>query len=117
MTRDEQTLFVSTAVGLSFQLGFSSLLLAAAKQRGRDAVRWLSEFEERVVQDARRMTTSKDMPEAVVAETVETIVAEFREVFDSVRGKIAGTPSDRAAKAMASRCGLPEQHVHSCERR
>lgn len=91
MDSNEQKLFVSTAVGISFQLGFSSLLLAAARQRGRDAASWLAEFEERVVLDAQRMQVGSDVPEAVVEETTATVVAEFRQVFESVRAKVVDT--------------------------
>jgi len=116
MDRNEQKLFISTAVGISFQLGFSSLLLAAAQQRGRDATRWLSEFEERVVQDARRMRVGGDVPEALVAETTETIIAEFRQVFESVRAKLQAREPGRVIDDPARRSLFADQRIHVCGR-
>lgn len=116
MERSEQELFVSTAVGISFQLGFSSLLLAAAKARGREAASWLCEFEERVVEDARRMKVGGDVPDPVVAETTETIVAEFRHVFDAVRAELFGEPSRRAGDERRRRSPFADPRIHLCGR-
>ena len=113
MERIEQDLFVSTAVGISFQLGFSSLLLAAAKARGRDAASWLCQFEERVLEDARRMKVGGDVPEPVVAETTATIVAEFQHVFESVRAELFGEPPGHK-RSRASPFADPR--IHLCGR-
>lgn len=117
MNRDEQKLFVSTAVGISFQLGFSALLFAAAMRKGGNAAKWLSDFEEQVVEDARRMRVGDDVPEAVVAETIETVVAEFRQVFKAVRAKVAGARSGRALNDVSRRSGPAGQRIHSCGHR
>lgn len=116
MNRSEQNLFVTAAVGISFQLGFSSLLLAAAKARGRDAASWLSEFEERVIEDARRMKVGGEVPEPVVAETTETIIAEFRHVFDSVRAELFGEPSGHTGDEQRRRSPFKDPRIHLCGR-
>ena len=114
MDRGEQNLFVATAVGISFQLGFTSLLLAAAKARGGEAAKWLSEFEERVVEDARRMKVGGEVPEPVVTETMETIIAEFRHVFSTVRGELFGEPFRSGEDARPS--PFLDPRIHLCGR-
>ncbi|HEX2255993.1 MAG TPA: hypothetical protein VHG92_04680 [Afifellaceae bacterium] len=116
MTGDDEKLFVSTAVGISFQLGFSSLLYAAAMQRGRDAARWLSEFEERVVRDAQRMQVGGDVPEGLVEETIDTVSREFRQVFDMVRERIAGESPGSVADQVGKRPGQAGQRIQCCGR-
>jgi hypothetical protein len=116
MERIERKLFVTTAVGIGFQLGFSSLLLAAAKARGREAGRWLGEFEEKVLEDARRMKVAADVPEAVVSETVETMIAEFRFVFDSVRAELFGEPQVQVAEERRRPSPFKDARIHLCGR-
>ncbi|HEX2255154.1 MAG TPA: hypothetical protein VHG92_00385 [Afifellaceae bacterium] len=112
MTEEEQKLFVSTAVGISFQLGFSSLLFAAAMQRGSNAARWLSEFEEKVVEDAQRMQVGGDVPAALVEDTIETVIGDFRQVFDSVRARLASAGSGSVTDQVGKRSGQAGQRVH-----
>lgn len=95
MEESQEELFKCMSVGIMLRLGFQALLTEAARLQGRDAARWLDDFETRVIADTHKMSADETVPERIVFETIDAAVAEFRQAFTEARARISADPPRR----------------------